>query len=62
MSTLELAQAEETIAGWLRGDSGDSPAGPLFTGHAEADITMTGGEFTAWCGTICTYSMQHVCC
>lgn len=64
MSTLELIDAEEIVAGWRAGEAADNPAGPLFTSgrHAEADITMTGPGESGRCGTGCTHSGNRICC
>lgn len=46
MPVLAPERAEEILAGWRRGVDEDglaSPAGPLFDGYAESDITLTGG-------------------
>jgi hypothetical protein len=45
MPVLAPERAEEILAGWRRGVDDDlaSPAGPLFDGYAESEITLTGG-------------------
>jgi hypothetical protein len=71
MQAMTLQQAETIVAGWRGGrqpaDGWESPAGPLFGDHAEADITLSGMRVTT-CGTNCTMScvmdskVVRMCC